>query len=87
MTHADAFFGCCWGWWLERSNINLSFAGPTAVTNREPTSSLTGALAGNDPMLQMVSILTYALDKSNSRYNNGNVYQFVEGSMSTYISG
>ena len=66
--------------------IAYYLSGPTggSVAGRELTN---GPLSGKDPILEMVSIFEYVLDKSNCRYNNGEVYTFQEASRSTYVPG
>lgn len=62
------------------------FTGPTEVTVVDKPTP-TGPLAVKDPILEMVNILTYVLDKANCRYNSGQVYQFETSSRSTYVCG
>ena len=71
---------------VRRFQQPISFSGPTGVSPFDKEIK-NGPLSGKDPILEMVSIFEYVLEKSNCRYNNGEVYQFEVASKSTYVPG
>ena len=73
--------GSTWNFW------KILLTGPRGgVEERNSAGASAVPMAVNNPIVDMVNIFNYAMEKANCRYREGRVYQFVPGSVTTYSS-